>query len=203
MNSRQGGHDPSRHHLEVAQEVVTHTLGRARTQLAAPHDKSEPVLVGDCVADEDLSLPEQWIRTQKLDVWHELQHLRKVCLPAPLASCRWNEDTAEQPAQAHAMSAACVLDKQRALLQEVAVLVDERDELLQRVDSADSVFHEQHQRFSEVLVLLSKTLSIPDPILLRLSEPDVHEFELGLDQVCVWAKQFHRYRVLLYEVVCE
>lgn len=69
------------------------------------------------------------------------------------------------------------------MLQEVAVLVDERDDLLQRVDAADSVFHEQHQRFSEVLVLLSKTLAIPDPMLLLLSEPDVHEFTLGLDQV--------------------
>lgn len=69
------------------------------------------------------------------------------------------------------------------MLQEVAVLVDERDDLLKRVDSADSVFHEQHQRFSEVLVLLSKTLAIPDQMLLLLSEPDVHEFTLGLNQV--------------------
>lgn len=69
-------------------------------------------------------------------------------------------------------------------LQDVADLVHERDELLQRVDSADSVFHEQHQRFSEVLVLLSKTLAIPDPMLLRLSEPDVQEFERGLAEVC-------------------
>jgi hypothetical protein len=84
----------------------------------------------------------------------------------------------------------------KLLLQEVAVLVDERDELLQRVESADSVFHEQHQRFSEVLVLLSKTLAIPDSMLLQLSEPDVHEFALGLDQV--WCLQILYCRMKLH-----
>jgi hypothetical protein len=63
-------------------------------------------------------------------------------------------------------------------------------------ESADSVFHEQHQRFSEVLVLLSKTLAIPDSMLLQLSEPDVHEFALGLDQV--WCLQILYCRMKLH-----
>lgn len=87
------------------------------------------------------------------------------------------------------------------LLQEVAFLEDERDELRQQVDSADSVFHEQHQRFSEVLVLLSKILAIPDPMLLQLSEPDVHDFTLGLDQVCT--ASMHGYRDLLFKIVAK
>lgn len=69
------------------------------------------------------------------------------------------------------------------VVQEVSLVNEDRDELAHKLESVDAVFHEQHQRFSEVLVLLSKTLAIPDAMLLRLSEPDVQEFELGLDQV--------------------
>lgn len=71
---------PSSEH-EVREMRAAHgRICSALTQLAALDDKAEPVCK-ESSSDVNVSQAIQRLKAQKLDVWHEIQHLRKVGSP--------------------------------------------------------------------------------------------------------------------------
>ena len=93
-DSGQAVQDATMHGQEVpcaAQEVremraAHNQICSALTQLAALDDKAEPVSK-DPSPDVNVSQAIQRLKAQKLDVWHEIQHLRKVGRPRHLTFC--------------------------------------------------------------------------------------------------------------------
>lgn len=87
-DSAQGVKDATMHGQEVscaAHEVremraAHNQICSALTQLAALDDKEE-LVSKEPAADVNVSQAIQRLKTQKLDVWHEIQHLRKVSYP--------------------------------------------------------------------------------------------------------------------------
>lgn len=88
IHTGQGGRPASTHDHELpsaTQEVreirAAHDrICSALTQLAALDDKAEQVLAKESRADMDVVQAIQQLKAQKLDVWHEIQHLKKVGL---------------------------------------------------------------------------------------------------------------------------
>lgn len=153
------------------------------------------------------------IKSQLLEMWHEIERLQQVGLPienidfyhlgflvvplyqfasslawhAVLASCRaggvlslqeffWNQ-------RPHGYSCLESLQSSMLCLQERSLHIEEREVLADKLATTDAVMNEQFQRFSAVLLLLSTTLSIPDDLLVAVSDVGADGVDEGMDQV--------------------
>lgn len=68
-------------------------------------------------------------------------------------------------------------------LQEVSLLTEDREVLAEKLGNSDAMINDQFQRFSGVLLLLSTTLSVPDDLLVAISDVGTDGFDEGMDQV--------------------
>lgn len=71
----------------------------------------------------------------------------------------------------------------QSVLQEVSLLTEDREVLAEKLGSTDAMLNDQFQRFSGVLLLLSTTLSVPDDLLVAVSDVGTDEFDDGMNQV--------------------
>lgn len=69
------------------------------------------------------------------------------------------------------------------VFQESSLRIEEREVLADKLATTDAVMNEQFQRFSAVLLLLSTTLSIPDDLLVAVSDVGADGVDEGMDQV--------------------